>query len=148
MSNQDQRPPDIFVSMYMDGKKHEFPKEFIELIAKKGQCDILVSTDSNSHSTVWNCPRTDRRGELVEDFLITNNLQCVNVGNRPTFRSGAGRTSIIDITFANYNLATSIYDWKVDSDLHISDHYRILFSINNSSTFRFKRHFRLKLQKG
>ena len=124
------------VSMYMDGKKHEFPKEFIDLIAKKGQCDILVGTDSNSHSTVWNCPRTDRRGELVEDFLITNNLQCVNVGNRPTFRSGAGRTSIIDITFANYSLATSIYDWKVDSDLHISDHYRILFSINNSSTFR------------
>ena len=122
--------------MYMDGKKHEFPKEFIELIAKKGQCDILVGTDSNSHSTVWNYPRTDRRSELVEDFLITNNLQCVNVGNRPTFRSGAGCTSIIDITFANYNLATSIYDWKVDSDLHISDHYRILFSINNSSTFR------------
>ena len=68
------------VSMYMDGKKHEFPSEFIQLIANKGECDILVTLDSNSHSTVWNCPRTDRRGELVEDFLITNNLQCVNVG--------------------------------------------------------------------
>ena len=44
--------------------------------------------------------------------------------------------SIIDITFANYNLATSIYDWKVDNDLHITDHYRISFSINNSSNFR------------
>ena len=115
------------VSMYMDGKKHEFPKEFIDLIANKGQCNILVGTDSNSHSTVWNCPRTDRRGELVEDFLITNNLQCVNVGNRPTFRSGSGWTSIIDITFANYSLASNIYDWKVDNDLHISDHYRICF---------------------
>ena len=80
----------------MDGNKLEFPKEFIELVAKKGQCDILVSTDSNSHSTIWNCPKTDHRGELVEDFLITNNLQCVNVGNRPTFCSGAGSTSIID----------------------------------------------------
>ena len=120
----------------MDGNKLEFPKEFIELVANKGQCDILVGTDSNSHSTVWNCPKTDHRGELVEDFLITNNLQCVNVGNRPTFRSGAGHTSIIDITFTNYSLATSIYNWKVDSDIHISDHYRILFSINNSSIFR------------
>ena len=96
----------------------------------------LSGTDSNSHSTVWNCPKTDRRGELVEDFLITNNLQCVNVGNIPTFCSGAGRTSIINITFANYSLATSIYNWKVDSNLHISDHYRISFSINNSSNFR------------
>ena len=72
----------------------------------------------------------------MEDFLITNNLQCVNVGNRPTFRSGAGRTSIIDITFVNYSLASNIYDWKVDNDLHISDHYRVCFSINNPTTFR------------
>ena len=81
--------------------------------------------------------QVDHRGEFVEDFLIINNLQCVNVGNRPTFRSGAGHSSIIDVTFANYSLATSIYNWKVDSDLHISDHYRISFSIhNNSSNFR------------
>ena len=110
--------------------------EFIQLIANIGNCDILVASDSNAHSTVWNCPKTDRRGELVEDFLIINNLQCVNVGNRPTFRSGAGHTSIINIMFANYSLATSIYNWKVDSDLHISDHYRISFLINNSSIFR------------
>ena len=113
-----------------------YPSEFIQLIANFVNCDILVASDSNAHSTVWNCSKTDRRGELVEDFLITNNLQCVNVGNRPTFRSGAGRTPIIDITFANYSLATSIYNWKVDSDLHISDHYRRSFLINNSSTFR------------
>ena len=115
------------VSMYMDGKKLEFPAEFIQLVTNKGECDILVASDSNSHSTVWNCPKTDRRGELVKYFLITNNLQCVNVGNRPTFRSWAGNTLIIDITFANYSLATSIYNWKVDNDLHISDHYRIFF---------------------
>ena len=45
------------VSMYMDGHKLEFPKEFIELVTKKGECDILVGNDSNSHSTVWNCPK-------------------------------------------------------------------------------------------
>ena len=88
------------------------------------------------HTAVWNCPCTDRQGELVEDFHISNNLQCVNVGNRPTFRNYSGNSSIIDITFANYCLATSIYNWKVDKDLHITDHYRISFSINNSSHCR------------
>ena len=44
--------------------------------------------------------------------------------------------SIIDITVANYSLATSIYNWKVDNDLHITDHYRILFFINNSTNCR------------
>ena len=107
------------VSLYLDIKIHEFPSEFIQLIANIGDCDILVASDTNAHSTVWNCPRTDRRGELVEDFLISNNLQCVNVGNHPTFHNYSGNSSIIDITFANYCLATSIYNWKVDNDLHI-----------------------------
>ena len=115
---------------------NEFPSEFFQLIANIGDCDILVASDTNAHSTVWNCPRTDRQGELVKDFLISNNLQCVNVGNRPTFCNYSGNSSIIYITFANYNLVTSIYNWKFDNDLHISDHYRISFSINNSSNFR------------
>ena len=114
----------------------EFPQEFIDLIANKGTCSVLVGTDSNAHSTVWNCSSTNRRGELVEDFLITNNLQCVNVGNRPTFRHAMGWTSIIDITFADYSLASNIFNWKVDTDLHISDHFRICFTINNSNTCR------------
>ena len=124
------------VSLYLDSKKLEFPPEFIKLIRNKGKSDILIASDSNAHSTVWNCPRTDRRGEFVEDFLISNNLQCVNVGNIPTFRNGSGHTSILDIMVANYRLATSIFNWKVDNDLHISDQYRISFSINNSSNFR------------
>ena len=122
--------------MYLDGNKLEFPQEFIDLIANKGTCSVLVGTDSNAHSTVWNCSSTNRRGELVEDFLITNNLQCVNVGNRLTFRHAMGWTSIIDITFADYSLASNIFNWKVDTDLHMSDHFRICFTINNSNTCR------------
>ena len=90
------------------------------LLQIRAESDILIASDSNAHSTVWNCPRTDRRGKLVEDFLISNNLQCVNVGNRPTFCNGAGNMFIINITVANYSLATSIYNWKVDNDLHIT----------------------------
>ena len=96
----------------------------------------MIGSDSNSHSTVWNCPSTNKRGELVEDFLITNNLKCLNIGNNPTFRNTQGHTSIIDITIANYRLATSICNWKVENHLHLSDHFRISFSINNSSNFR------------
>ena len=103
---------------------------------KKGECDILIGTDSNTHSTVWNCPKTDKRGEFIEDFLIENDLSCLNIGNNPTFENAQGSTSIIDITIANYSLATSICNWKVDNHLHISDHFRITFSINNSSNFR------------
>ena len=50
----------FLVSMYLDQKVPNFPPEFIELIRKKGECDILIGTDSNAHSTVLNCPQTDK----------------------------------------------------------------------------------------
>ena len=94
--------------MYLDNKVLDFPLEFLELVRKKGECNILVGSGSNAHSTVWNCPCTDKRSEFVEDFLKTNNLKCLNIGNNPTFKNAQGYTSIIDIAVANYCLATSI----------------------------------------
>ena len=96
------------VSMYLDFHILDFPPEFRELICKKGNCDIIIGTDSNAHSTVWNCPRSNNRGEFIEEFLIENNLTCLNVGNNPTFKNSSGNTSIIFLTIANYILASSI----------------------------------------
>ena len=124
------------VSMYLDQDILDFPPEFRELIQKRGDCDIIIGTDSNAHSTVWNCANTDNRGEFIEDFLINNDLSCLNVGNNPTFESACGFTSIINITIANYRLATSISNWRVEKNLQISDHFRITFTINNCPNFR------------
>ena len=84
------------VSLYLDSTVLSFPNEFKELIQNKGDYDILIGTDSNSHSTVWNCPATKKRGELLEKFLIDNNLSSCNVGNIPTFVNGSGYSMIID----------------------------------------------------
>ena len=54
------------VSLYLDSKVLGFPNKFKELIRYKGDYDIIFGTDSNLHSTVWNCPATDKRGELLE----------------------------------------------------------------------------------
>ena len=62
----------------MDQNIQDFPKEFKDLVRKCGNADILIGTDSNSHCTVWNCTETDKRGEFFEDFLIENNLACLN----------------------------------------------------------------------
>ena len=56
------------VSLYLDCKVLGFPKEFEDLIRNLGNNDIIIGTDSNSHSTVWNSPSTDKRGELLEFF--------------------------------------------------------------------------------
>ena len=123
--------------MYLDHKVLECPPDFIELVRNKGNCNIIIGSDSNAHSTVWNCLKMDKRGEFIEDFLIDNDLSCLNVGSSPTFENAQGHKMIIDITIANYNLSTSISNWKVDNTLHCSDHYRITFSINNCPNFKF-----------
>ena len=123
------------VSMYMDQSIPHFPSEFIDLLKKVGSADIIVGSDTNSHCTLWNCTFTDSRGEFVEDFIIQNNLQCLNMGNNWTFKGPNGQ-SIIDITLANYSLANKISDWKVENNLEDSDHFRITFTINDCLNFR------------
>ena len=132
------------ISMYLDQHILDFPPEFRELICKKKKkkkkkkvTDIIIGTDSNAHSTVWNCPRSNNRGEFIEKFLIENNLTCLNVGNNPTLKNSSGNTSIINLMIANYILASSVSNWKVEKHLHPpTDHFRLSYSINDCPNFR------------
>ena len=87
---------------------------------------------------MWNCPATNKRGELLEQFVIDNNLSCLNVGNNPTFKNGSGYSTIIDLTLANYRLSQCVSNWQVEQILHSTDHYRVLFTVNNCSNFRIE----------
>ena len=125
------------ISMYLDQQTPDFPNEFRELIHKLDDNDVIIGTDSNSHSTVWNCPQTDIRGKFIEEFLIENNLTCLNFGNNPTFKNGRGDTSIIDLMIANYRLASSVSNWRVEKYLHPpTDNFRVTYSINDCPNFR------------
>ena len=104
--------------------------------SNRGDYDIIIGTDSNSHSMVWNCSLTNKRGELLGTFLIYNNLFCCNIGNNPTFINGSGHSSIIYLTLANYRLSQCVSNWHVEQVLHSSDHYCVLFTVNNCYNFR------------
>ena len=126
----------FLVSLYLDGKVLGFPREFEDLMRNIGNNGILICTDSNAHSTVWNCPSTDNRGDLVNKLLIDNNLTCCNIGNNPTFISGAGNSSIIDLTITNFRLSQRVRNWHVEQVLHSTDHFRIRFNISDCYNFR------------
>ena len=100
----------------MDKNIQQMSKEFLDLINKVGSADIIISTDTNSHCTLWNCVNTDSRGKFVEDFIIkitSNALMWVIIG---LFRV-LWVKSIIDVTLSNYSLANKISDWKVENHL-------------------------------
>lgn len=102
-------------SVYMDGKVLEITKNLPELTIMSGtsSANIIISADSNAHSTLWWCESNNVRGNMRDDFIATHHLQLLNQGNMKTFRNPLG-SSIIDITLTNDALVGSILGWRVD----------------------------------
>jgi hypothetical protein len=72
------------------------------------------------------------------EFLNSSNLKILNWGNEPTFCSG-GRSEVIDITLGFLRLLESIICWEVSSELSLSDHRHILFTLRVSVPVRLIR---------
>merc|ERR1711895_68048 len=70
--------------------------------AQQRNLPLVICTDSNAHSTLWGCPpergtNAAKRGEALEEWLISQTLDLANVGTENTFVSAVGQ-SIIDLT--------------------------------------------------
>jgi hypothetical protein len=60
----------------------------------------------------------------MEEILFQHNLCLLNEGNNPTFETS--RAAIcIDITVASSALASLVTQWKVQTEMHLSDHHLI-----------------------
>ena len=69
----------IATSIYLDANKISTGLNKIENILPfaKGK-GLLVTMDSNARSKSWHDVLTNRRGRLLEEFLISNRLRIVN----------------------------------------------------------------------
>ena len=119
----------VVASVYLDITSNRvIPQGVDDLVefAKQNGFALILSIDSNAHSDLYG-RQTNKRGEAVEDFIMSNNLKIENVGLIPTFESSAG-SSIIDITLT-LNLPLSITGWAVEREYNGSDHNTIVFSM-------------------
>ena len=96
--------------------------------ARKNKKDIIIGTDSNSHSQLWSSRTTNKRGESFENFISLNGLVVCNRGNANTYECPTGK-SIIDITMATTKIADNIKNWEVLQEDFLSDHKMISFEI-------------------
>lgn len=46
---------------------------------------VLIGCDAKAHNTVWGSLDTNRRGQYLLEYLLTNNLEVANRDNEPTF---------------------------------------------------------------
>ncbi len=93
---------------------------------------LVICADTNAHSVLWGCEESNPRGEMLEEFIIQNDLLIQNVGNNPTYVS-RGAETIIDVTFTKNSTDEMIHNWHVDSRTLFSDHRLIQMEITIST---------------
>jgi hypothetical protein len=72
---------------------------------------------------------TNVHGLLLEEVLFEHKLCVLNEGSDPTFQTSLAATCI-DNTVASPVLASLVFDWAVQTEKHLSDHYLITANLN------------------
>ena len=89
-----------------------------------------MGCDANSHHTCWGSSNVNNRGDALLDYLVTTDLDILNVGAKPTFVT-AVRQEVIDLSLATANIVSDISGWRVSDEESLSDHRYIKFSIKS-----------------
>lgn len=120
----------IMCSAYLPGEKEDPTEDLARVVAYAAQhnAELLIGCDANAHHTSWGSTDTNKRGEVLFDFLITNHLITLNVGCTPTFVTRV-RQEVLDITIVTNNLARHIDKWQVSNENSMSDHRHITFEV-------------------
>lgn len=87
---------------------------------------LLICGDFNARSVHWGCHTNNRRGFLLEDWVLELNLEIVNHGNVPTCVRPQG-SSVIDLTVALSWVASNVRDWGVKANMEIRSFLRVVF---------------------
>ena len=130
----------VFVSAYHKGKpRHNLPSNAVNIeklsaiIASFPNKRICFGVDANAYSSLWGSEDEDNRGQALADFIAYEGLIVLNDGEVPTYcHQGTLAKSFIDVTFVSHNLSPLINDWRVSTELNLSDHRYILFDITLS----------------
>ena len=92
---------------------------------------MIIGYDANSHPRIWGSTNTNPRGENLLQFIMANNLDIINVGNKPTFVT-RNREEVLDVTIALTYLSNYVTNWHVSDEESCPDHRHINFTIQST----------------
>jgi hypothetical protein len=105
----------IAVSIYLDTGKDITKdlnkiKNILQFAKGKG---LLVAIDSNARSRTWHDIITNKRGRLLEEFIIENRLHIINEESwLTTFESNRGNSNV-DLTLTDNKMVTLVRSGSV-----------------------------------
>lgn len=108
----------------------EFLDDLSEEVRRLDGRRVIVCGDFNSKSIAWGSPKTDRRGEMVEEWAAETDMRLVNTGLEPTCVRVQGE-SYIDLTWASPDLMSKIRNWQVLKQETLSDHAYICVEVGD-----------------
>lgn len=102
--------------------------EQIETIMRSRNEESLIVGDFNAKSPQWGMNMTDKRGQILTEWISQHDLYVKNVGKMPTFqRREYG--SILDLTLASEKISKKIANWEVSEKESLSDHNYVVFEV-------------------
>jgi len=99
-----------------------------QLIHGHSSKELIVGGDANSHHTQCGSTNTNKKGELLYDYLLQQNLSICNKSNDPTCIT-RNRREVLDISLISDPLLNQLEAWKLGIEHSFSDHRFIEFKI-------------------
>jgi exonuclease III len=92
---------------------------------------FIICGDFNGHHVSWGCVDNNRRGNLIDKFIVDNNICLLNSGSSTYLHPGSGSFSAIDLTLCSPSLVLDL-SFSVEADMHGSDHFPIIVECGGS----------------
>ena len=103
----------------------------------------LLLGDFNGHNVLWGCNKNNTRGEIIENFITTNDLCLMNDKSYTYLYPAAGTFSPLDLSLCHPSLLLD-FDWSVCEDQHGSDHFPIVIESVSASAEDHNSKWKLK----
>jgi len=101
-------------------------EEILEFTKGNG---LIIAVDSNSRSVAWHDSQTNQRGKIMEEYIISINLNIMNEESELTTFQNRRGSSNIDLTIVNNQLLTALKNWEISEEESYSDHNIIKFGL-------------------
>ena len=85
---------------------------------------FILMSDTNAMCELWGGTTTDPHGRIFEQ-LLNMNIGLLNSGAHTKYHTQTNSSSAIDLSLCSPELLPE-FSWRVDNDLHGSDHYPII----------------------
>jgi len=108
------------------------PRDQADLSWIPVQSNSVYAGDFNGHSQIWDeIQPTDTRGEQILDWVLENDLQCMNDGSPTRLNPGTGGFSTPDVTLVTPELGTKTKWTVIEETAMGSDHSPIVIEIKD-----------------